>query len=104
MKMIVNKEFEDKFISFSVMIQPLLAVLQTIMVSVWKMDADSTTIYRVLLTAIPMTIAIVIAIRRKCMRFLVVYGIIAILFALTLIIFPSNTSMILSANLATFIS
>ena len=61
--MIVKKEIEDKFISFAVMIQSLLAVLQTVMVGVWKMDADSTTIYRVLLTAVPMSIAIVIAIK-----------------------------------------
>ena len=50
----------DFIISFAVMIQSLLIVLQTIMIGFFYMDADATTIYRVLLTAIPMIIAMII--------------------------------------------
>lgn len=94
--MTFNKELGDKFISFAVMIQSLLAILQTVMVDVWKINSDATTIYRVLLTAVPMSIAIVIAIRRKGLRFLVVYGIIILLFLLTAVIFPSNEPYLLA--------
>lgn len=98
-----NKVYEDKLISFAVMIQSLLAVLQAVMIDVWGMNADATTIYRVLLTAFPMSVAIIIAFRRNGFRFLLVYGVIVLLFSLTIVIFPSNAPYLVSQGFRFFL-
>ena len=82
--------FGDKVIAFAVMIQSLLLIMQTVMIGVFKMDADATTVYRVLLTALPMILAIVVAYRRNSGRFVIVYGIAVIVLLLTCVLFPQN--------------
>ena len=50
----------DYLISFAVFLQSFLIVLQEIMISILKMDPESTTIYRVIFSAIPMSIDLLV--------------------------------------------
>lgn len=86
----------DFIISFAVMIQSLLIVLQTIMIDFFYMDADATTIYRVLLTAIPMIIAMIITIKRNPSRFFIGMIIAFVLLILTIAFFPDNSLYVTS--------
>lgn len=86
----------DQIIAFAVMIQSLLLVLQTVMIGFFQMDADSTTIYRVVLTAIPMIVAMVIALVRNSVRFIVGFIVIVVMLLFTMVIFPDNTPFVLS--------
>ena len=63
----------DYLISFAVFLQSFLIVLQEIMISILKMDPESTTIYRVIFSAIPMSIAIILSLKRKKVLFIVTY-------------------------------
>lgn len=89
-----NQVIGDRIIAFAVMIQPLLVILQLVMIFVFKMDEKATTNYRVLLTAVPMVAAIIITLRRNSRRFLIVYSISFVLLLLTCILFPENEPFI----------
>lgn len=78
------------------MIQSLLLVLQTVMIGYFHMDADATTIYRVILTAIPMIVAMVIALARNPVRFIFGYIVSVVLLLFTMVIFPNNTPFVMS--------
>ena len=89
----------DRIIAFAVMIQSLLLVLQTVMIGYFHMDEGSTTIYRVVLTAIPMIAAMVITIARNPVRFIFGYVAVAILLVFTIAVFPENTPFVTSQGL-----
>ena len=89
----------DYIISFAVMIQSLLIVLQHVLMDVGGMALESTTIYRVILTAIPMVLAIFYAFRKNGTRFFVVYAFVILLLLFTIIAFPQNTGYIQSDGL-----
>jgi hypothetical protein len=80
---------EDTFISFAVMLSPALNVLQNIMNDVFYMEETSTT-YRVILTAIPLSIAIFLGFIRKPRRFIVVFSIALAILFIHLALFPVN--------------
>ncbi len=86
----------DIIISFAVMIQSLLIVLQTIMISFFYMDSEATTGYRVVLTAIPMIAAMVITIKRNSFRFFIGIIIAVTILFLTMVIFPDNSPYVMS--------
>ncbi len=94
-----RQERGDQIIAFAVMIQSLLLVLQTVMIGFFQMDADSTTIYRVVLTAIPMIVAMVITLARNPVRFIVGYIVSVVLLLFTMAIFPDNTPFVMSQGL-----
>jgi len=94
-----RQESGDRIIAFAVMIQSLLLVLQTVMIGFFHMNADATTIYRVVLTAIPMIVAMVIALARNPLRFIVGYIVSVVLLLFTLAIFPDNTPFVMSQGL-----
>jgi hypothetical protein len=85
-----NRSHTDSYIAFAVLIQSFLVILQQVLISVFHIPAESTTIYRVLLTAIPLSVAIVITLYRKWPIFLFVYGITIIVLLLNEIVYPQN--------------
>ena len=86
----------DIIISIAVMIQPLLIMVQHAMIMLFNMNADTTTIYRVVLTAIPMVPAIIIGFRRKSMLFFFSYFVALSLMGFTMAFFPDNTPFVIS--------
>ena len=86
----------DSYIAFVVLMQSFLVVLQQILISVFHMPVEDTTIYRVLLTAFPLSVAVVITLYRKWQNFSLVYGITFIILLINVIVFPQNSSHILS--------
>lgn len=97
--MISQQEKGDRVIAFAVMIQSLLVIIQQIMIKVFNMNAEATTTYRVILTAIPMILAIVVSAYRNLVRWVVVYGIAIILLVFTLAFFPQNQPFLVSQSL-----
>ena len=56
-----NKHLKtDHYIAFAVLLQSFLVILQQVLISVFHMPPEATTLYRVILTAIPLSLAIVI--------------------------------------------
>ena len=80
----------DQYIAFAVLLQSFLVILQQVLISVFHMPPEATTIYRVVLTAIPLSVAIAITIYRKWNAFLIVYSIAILILLLHIIIFPDN--------------
>lgn len=50
----------DHYIAFAVLLQSFLVILQQVLIAVFHMPPEATTIYRVVLTAIPLSVAIAI--------------------------------------------
>ncbi len=94
-----KQEKGDIAISFAVMIQPLLLVIQSVLIAVFHMSADETTRYRVILTAIPMTIAMGVAFMRNSKRFIQVFVVFVFLLGSTAILFPENIPYVQSQGL-----
>lgn len=86
----------DRIIAFSVMIQPMLVVLQFIMISVFFIPEDQTTKYRVVLTAIPMILAILVGLTRKFPVFFFTYLFLFLFLGMEMMLFPANSTHILS--------
>ena len=76
------------------MIQPVLVVLQFLMISVFYMPEEQTTKYRVLLTAVPMLIAIFVGLRHKINTFIVTYVFLFLFLGLEYLMFPANGTYI----------
>lgn len=95
----LSKHKIDSLISIAVFIQPVLIILQHVMIDVFMMDPDATTIYRVMLSAIPMSLAIFFSWRRKPLRFLSVYSIVISIMIIHIFLFPQNTEYMKSAGL-----
>ena len=94
-----GQERGDRIIAFAVMIQSLLLVLQTVMIGYFHMDAEATTVYRVVLTAIPMIVAMVITLARNPVRFIVGYIVSIVLLLFTMTVFPENTPFVASQGM-----
>lgn len=80
----------DQYIAFAVLLQSFLVILQQVLIAVFHMPPEATTIYRVVLTAIPLSVAIAITIYRKWSVFLIVYSIAVLILLLHIVIFPDN--------------
>lgn len=93
----------DILISFAVFIQPALILLQTILIAVFHMDPDATTVYRVALTATPMIVAIFVAMYRKLIVFVIGYGVALLIMILHSLIFPANALFILEQGTRFFL-
>lgn len=98
--MISRKEHkEDCYIVFAVMIQYLLALLQECLIAIFRIPAEQTTIYRVLLTAIPLTVAIIIAFKRRPILFVVTYTIVLLVLFLNVVLYPHNSDVLIYDSL-----
>lgn len=65
----------DYILSFAVVVQSLLVIFQQCLIGVLHMDPESTTIYRVVLSAIPIMYAMYYILCRKKILFVVIYTI-----------------------------
>lgn len=90
---------EEKTIAFSVMAQPLLVVFQFILISVFFMPEEQTTKYRVVLTAIPMLLAILVGFKRKPRMFIWAFSALFLFLFFEYLLFPANGSYIFSDSL-----
>lgn len=86
----------DYCLAFAVAIQSPLIILQQILVDILGMEAEATTIYRVILTAFPMAIAIVLGFNRNKRLFLITYSFSLILLLYNIVVFPQNSEYIVS--------
>ena len=86
----IKRETIDKLAIYAVLSQPVLVLIQHIMISVLGMSEDSTTIYRVLGTAMLMLPAILYGfLRRPRESFLIYLGFLALCVA-TSLFWPAN--------------
>lgn len=85
-----KEQIGDFVIYLAVFIQPVLVLLQHVLIDAFRMDPDATTNFRVVLTAIPMLAAIALGFNRKPMRFILVYSITIFVLLLTILFFPAN--------------
>lgn len=85
---------EDFIICCAVFIQSPLILIQHVLIDVFMMNPDSTTLYRVVFTAVPMLYAIFLSIKRKPKLFLLAYFITGLLLLATMVFFPQNTPYI----------
>lgn len=92
---LTKKEKIDNFIVFAVFFQSVLIILQAILIDVFRMDPDATTIYRVVLSAIPMSIAMLLSFIRNPALFIGVYGVSILILLLNLVIFPENSEYLI---------
>lgn len=84
----------DNYIAFAVLQQSLLVIMQQIMISVLQMPEESTTIYRVLLTAMPLSVAIMILFFKKVFLFTITYVFTVIILLFNVVLFPENSSFL----------
>ncbi len=84
----------DYVLSFAVVVQSLLVVFQQCLIGVLHMEAESTTIYRVVLSAIPVICALYYVWRRKILLFLGAYVIVILILLIHTVFFPENASYI----------
>lgn len=97
-----SNNFVDYFISMAVFIQSFLIILQTVMIDVLGMDPDATTIYRVVLSAIPMSFAIIYSFRRRPALFIKTYFIIIAITLIHSIAYPQNVEFIMTEGMRFF--
>jgi len=98
----LNKTWVDQYIVFAVLIQPVLMMLQIILLHIYKISPELATNYRVSLTILFLVPALVLSLYRRPVLFFVVYSIALIIILLNLLIFPEN-SEILSYNTQRFL-
>jgi len=94
-----SKKNVDYFIAISVFLQPVLVLLQCLMIDVLMMDPEATTIYRVMLSAIPMSLAILFSFKRKPLIFIITYTIVLSIIVIHSFIFPQNLEFIKTEGL-----
>lgn len=86
----IKKDRVDYYISFAVFIQSFLIILQQAMISILGMDAEATTIYRVLSSAGFMSLAILFSFLRNKKIFIFTYSVAFLIIILNMIFFPEN--------------
>lgn len=93
----------DYIICMAVLIQPVLILLQHVLIDVFRMPLETSTTIRVALTAIPMVLAIIVGAIRKPVRFVLVYIIVGIILFMSIAIHPQNTDYIKDEGLRFFL-
>lgn len=89
----------DYLICIAILIQSALVIFQYVLMGLYGIDPEGTTIYRVVLTAVPMIIAIILAFIRKPSLFIIVYLIALLILLLHAVVFPSNLPYITKEGL-----
>lgn len=88
----------DYILSFTAVVQSLLVVFQQCLISVLHMPEESTTIYRVYMSALPVIISLYYILRRKGILLVITYTtVIAVLFVHRLL-FPKNEPYIIQSS------
>lgn len=95
----LSQRVTDNYIVFAVMLQSALALLQQVLVSVFNMPEVAATTFRVMLTAIPLSIAIIIAAYRRIFLFIGVYAVAIIVLAYHYMIFPENRPFMMADSM-----
>lgn len=90
----IDRFFKDRLVAYAVLMQPLLIVIQHLLISVFGMSEESSTKYRVLMTALPMMLAIFVCIKRRPKLFVVSYAIMAILCIVSALFYSGNEPFI----------
>src|SRR5690554_4760729 len=88
--MIQNNIKWEKLVAFAVLLQSFLVILQQTLISVFHLEPEATTIYRVILTAVPLSVAIIIVLFKKWLSFIMVYTITILILLFNIILFPQN--------------
>lgn len=92
----------DTIIAFAIFIQSLLVVIQQTMIMVLHYESETTTVYRIAITAIAMVIAIIFSVKRKPKLFFITYLIAIVIILLHFEFFPDNQEYI-SYNITRFL-
>lgn len=93
--MLDNIKGIDRILSLAVLIQSPLVMFQNILISVFHMPVELTTTYRVILTAIPLSIALCFAFYRRWLIFVIVYAAFFLIFVYNVVAFPYNEPFLL---------
>lgn len=80
----------DYILSFAVVVQSLLVIFQQCLIGILHMKPESTTIYRVVLSAIPVLFALYYVWKRKKILLIVTYTITILILLIHMMIFPDN--------------
>lgn len=80
----------DYILSFAVVVQSLLVIFQQCLIDILHMAPESTTMYRVVLSAIPVLFAFYYVWNRRKVLFIVTYVITVLILLIHVIIFPDN--------------
>lgn len=91
-------KYKNTYVLYAVLMQPLLVVFQFLLIFVLGIPEEQTTLYRVLMTAVPLSGAIVICFARRPKLFLVTYVIVLFFLMCQSILYPVNASMIWSST------
>lgn len=86
----------DYIISFAVMMQSLLMLIQMTLIDVFHIEHEVSTTFRVILTAIPMIIAMMVSISRNMKLWMITLFFVFLLSLYTLTVFPENSEFIMS--------
>lgn len=87
---IIEEKYYDKILSFAVAANPLVAVVQEMLLNILYVAESFSTAFRVVSTAVLFVPAIFVCIRRNSILFFFTYLIAAFLIACTIIFFPQN--------------
>lgn len=93
------REKVDYYIALSVFLQSFLVIFQQILIAVLGMDPESTTIYRALLSAIPMSIAIFISLKRRFLLFVKTYIVVMCILVINTFLYPQNSEFLWEGSL-----
>lgn len=89
----------DYIISFAVMMQSLLMLIQLTLIDVFHIEHEVSTTFRVLLTAIPMILAMMVSVSRNMKLWVITLFFVFLLSLYTLAFFPENSEFIMSQGL-----
>ena len=92
----ISNKLVDNCIAFAIAIQSPLILLQQVLIDILGMNAEETTKYRVLLTAMPMSLAIILGFNRNKKLFVYTYFFIFILLLYNIVLFPQNQEFLFS--------
>lgn len=88
----------DDYVIWIVLSQPILVVLQFLMLYVFAIPEEVAAKYRVILTALPLSIAIFVCFKRNPRIFITTYPVVLLFLAFQSLIFPENISEIWSST------
>lgn len=89
-----NSNLGDYILSFAAVLQSFLVILQQCLISILHMEPESTTIYRVLLSAFPILFAFLYIFKRKFLLMIIVYIVALLTLLFHCLLFPSNVEYI----------
>lgn len=95
----MKTETRDYILSWIVLLQPLLVIIQIILLQVFGIAEETATSSRVILTAVPICFGFILIIKQTFQRILVTYTIAILILLLNVIVFPQNEEYLLTESL-----